>query len=204
MKNKFDFQAFPFDRQLWHINVYHTGIQRIKFVANERFQGIYNPEWITISDWKVEYKDYNVKTLTDFDFPVQTFEVTYELTRRSAFFVWKVIVPMVLVVLMSWSVFCIDPKNIGAQLSVSVTAILTLIAFQFSVAQLLPTLPYLTSLDEFTIGADFMVFLAFMETIVTSFLQDKGKEYWSDRIDYLARFIVPVLFIGLIIFTLVF
>jgi hypothetical protein len=204
MKNKFDFRSFPFDKQQWDISIVYTGIQNIKLIPDDLLQGFYNPDWITISDWKVTYEGQKVYEINALDFPLQTFEVTYGLSRRSDFFIWKVIVPMVLVVLMSWSVFWIDPKNIGAQLTVSVTAILTLIAFQFSVAQLLPTLPYLTSLDEFTIGADFMVFLAFMETIITSFLQDKGNTYWSDRIDHLARFIFPVIFIGLILITLVF
>ena len=164
---------------------------------------MYNPDWITIPDWRVNYVGQTVRELDEFDFPVRTMEIQYNLKRRSDFYIWKVVVPMLLVVLMSWSVFWIDPVNIGAQLTVSVTAILTLIAFQFSVAQLLPPLPYLTALDKFTIGTDFLVFLAFLETIITSFLIDKGHERPADRMDYLARFVFPVMFVLLIIFTLV-
>ena len=43
-------------------------------------------------------------------------KIQYDLKRRSDFYIWKVVVPMLLVVLMSWSVFWIDPVNIGAQL----------------------------------------------------------------------------------------
>jgi cadmium resistance protein CadD (predicted permease) len=64
----------------------------------------------------------------------------------------------------------------------------------------MPPLPYLTKLDRFTIGADIFVFLAFVETIVTSHYENRGKINTAVVIDHYAKFIFPAAFI---LFTIV-
>jgi hypothetical protein len=96
---------------------------------------------------------------------------------------------------MSWGAFWISPEEISSQLTVSVTAILTLIALQFSVSQLVPPLSYLTYLDKFSAGANFFVFLAFLESIVTSYQAEAGRRQLSRRIDRFSRICFPLAFI---------
>ena len=157
---------------------------------------------MTIPDWKVDYRDQGLGNYKTLNFSFNTFDARLVIKRKSGFYVWKVIVPLSLVVMMSWSVFWIDAKNIAAQLTVSVTAILTLIAFQFSVSQMLPAVPYLTTLDKFTLGTDFIVFLAFAESIITTLLYDNGKQQMSQTFDRVSRIAFPAIFAALTVFTL--
>ena len=53
---------------------------------------------------------------------------------------------------MSWAVFWINPRYLPAQVGVSTSAVLTLIAFQFSLGYLLPKVSYLTRADRFVMG----------------------------------------------------
>ena len=59
-------------------------------------------------------------------------------SRQTGYYVLKVILPLVLIVIMSWVVFWIDPNEPGTQISVAVTSILTLVAYRFMIDSLLP------------------------------------------------------------------
>jgi hypothetical protein len=54
-------------------------------------------------------------------------------SRLAQYYLLKVILPLLLIVMMSWTVFWIDPTNGGPQISVAVTSMLTLIAYRFSI-----------------------------------------------------------------------
>ncbi len=55
----------------------------------------------------------------------------FDATRKPGYYVLKVIFPLILIVIMSWTVFWIAPSESGTQISVAVTSILTLIAYRF-------------------------------------------------------------------------
>ena len=55
-------------------------------------------------------------------YSVYEFEITAK--RISAFYVWKVILPLCLIVAMSWTVFWINPAQFGPQIGMSATSML--------------------------------------------------------------------------------
>src|SRR4051812_36284102 len=65
----------------------------------------------------------------------------------------KSFLPLVLIVMMSWAVFWIDPNTSNSQISIAVTSMLTLIAYRFAVDGQLPRLPYMTRLDTFFLAS---------------------------------------------------
>ena len=89
-----------------------------------------------------------------------------QVTRRSAYYVWKVFVPLVLMVCVSWGVFWIEPHDLNSQIAVSVTTILTVIAFAFAISSSMPRVPYLTYIDAFFLQCYVFVFLAFTEIMI--------------------------------------
>ena len=66
-----------------------------------------------------------------------TFKIIISANRKPYFYIWKVLMPLVLIVMMSWSVFWIDPAQIGPQIAMSSTSMLTLIAFQFAMSNMI-------------------------------------------------------------------
>ncbi len=56
--------------------------------------------------------------------------------RYPQFHVWKVLVPLTMIVFMAWAVFSVDPQQLSPQMGVSTASVLTLIAFQFSLGYL--------------------------------------------------------------------
>ncbi len=119
--------------------------------------------------------------------------------RITAYYVWKVILPLCLIIAMSWAVFWINPAEFGPQIGLSATSMLTLIAFLFATTNMLPALGYFTILDFFIGGATILVFLAMLESLTTSFLVSKDKIELALRIDLLCRFIFPLSFVVVVI-----
>ncbi|HDH08113.1 MAG TPA: hypothetical protein ENG96_01380, partial [Gammaproteobacteria bacterium] len=104
-----------------------------------------------------------------------------------------------LIVMMSWVVFWIDPKNVANQLGVAVTTVLTLIAYHIALSGRLPVIPYLTQMDKFLFSSTLLVFLSLIEVVVTSHLSGTDRLSMARRIDRQARWFFPVLF-GLAIY----
>lgn len=92
---------------------------------------------------------------------------SFEGRRLLHHYVVKAIIPLALIVMMSWVVFWIDPKQIPNQLSVAVTTILTLIAYHIALSGKLPEIPYLTHMDKFLFSATILVFMSLIEVVIT-------------------------------------
>ncbi|MHC4942801.1 MAG: hypothetical protein ACYTG7_07245 [Planctomycetota bacterium] len=127
------------------------------------------------------------------------FAFEFEAERRFLYYFWQVIVPLLVVVAMSWAAFWIDPSQAGSQISVATSSILTLIAYRFVVAGLLPRLSYMTRIDYFTLGSTMLVFLALVEVILTSYLANRNRVELARTIDRFARFAFPTVFLLLFV-----
>jgi hypothetical protein len=129
--------------------------------------------------------------------------VVYELSakRQIGFYLWKFIIPLSFIVFMSWAVFLIDPANLGVQIGIATSSVLTLIAFYLHLGSLLPQISFLTRLDDFIFGATVLVFLAFGEAISTGVLARIGQESRALLIDRWCRGLFPALFAIMIIYS---
>jgi hypothetical protein len=109
-------------------------------------------------------------------------------------YILKVILPLVLIVIMSWVVFWIDPTTSSSQISVAVTSMLTLIAYRFAIDSQLPRLPYMTRLDAFILISTILVFFSLIEVLVTTILDNNQQTERAKKIDRYCRVIFPVIF----------
>ena len=105
--------------------------------------------------------------------------------------------PIALIVVMSWSVFWIAPKEFGTQMGLSATSVLTMIAFIFATTSLLPRLGYFTMLDRYIAGATVFVFVALLQSLITGYIASTGRVAFASRIDFVSRFVFPMAFVVL-------
>jgi hypothetical protein len=118
----------------------------------------------------------------------------FTASRNVQYYIFKVILPLVLIVMMSWAVFRIDPVTSNSQISIAVTSMLTLIAYRFAVDSQLPRLPYMTRLDGFFLTSTLLVFLCLIEVLVTTILDNNKQAERAKKIDRYCRVIFPVVF----------
>lgn len=202
--NRLDLRDFPIDTQTLKLNVVLGRVlpEEISIVRDERTG---TAEEFSIADWTVEgaavaYEPFRLTT-SDQDLPQVTYRV--EVRRNRAYYAQKVFLPLILIVCMSWAVFWIDPKLVPPQVGISTSAVLTLIAFLFSLAYTLPRLSYLTRADRFVMGATVLVFFAFGEALLSTGLAGRGREETALRIDRFSRILFPSAFVGIILYAMV-
>jgi len=157
------------------------------------------PDW-KITEYKAEIHPYKPTKKIE----VAGFAFKFTAKRFALYYVWQVIVPLILIVMMSWGAFYIDPTNTGAQIGVATSSMLTLIAYRFMLGNLIPRLPYMTRLDYFTLGSTILVFLTLLEVIITTNLALREKGKIARKIDLWCRFVFPATFIFWSVWSLIF
>ncbi len=202
--NRMNLRDFPMDRQTLTFRVVLGGAraEEIALVEDERTGGA---DEFSIADWTVSggsasYEPFKLPTADQY-FPQVTYRI--EVRRNRAYYAQKVFLPLILIVCMSWAVFWIDPHQIGPQIALSATSMLTLIAYQFALIGLLPRISYLTRADRFVLASSILVFLALVEAVSASALVRSGRAEQGLRLDKMSRVAFPVLLGVIIIFSFV-
>ena len=197
-----DLRDFPFDRHTLAIEVetVYSSVDEVRLLPLEELSGM--ADRLSITGWEIGVPTVTVETqrAPRLQIDRSVFRFAVELRRESYFYVWKAIAPLTLIIFMSWAVFWIDPQQI-ARIGLSATAILTLIAYQFAFAGLLPRVSYLTRADRFTLISSILVFLAMVEAVTASRLTRQGREEASNRLDRCSRVAFPTALAGIIAFS---
>ncbi len=126
---------------------------------------------------------------------VSAIRFEFDATRESGYYIAKVMVPLILIVAMSWIVFWVDPKEAGTQIGLGATAMLTLIAYRFAIDGSLPKVAYLTRMDIFILASTILVFASLLEVVLTSYLARTDKLAAARWIDRLMRVAFPLAFV---------
>ena len=197
-------QSFPFDRQTFRIQLVAVRYRpnEVKFVPDQAWirEGLRQASGIassiTLPDWTVEKWD--ARTLPNtlapgLEFSGYAFEFT--AARNVGHYVLKVILPLVLIVIMSWVVFWTEPTNSNTQFSVAVTSMLTLIAYRFAVDTQVPRLPYITRLDALFLTSTLLVFFSLIEVLATTILDNNQQTERAKKLDRYCRVIFPAVFL---------
>jgi hypothetical protein len=187
-----DLSDFPVDQHELRLTVVAGGMTRdVGLVIDERLTG--QSDTFSIQEWDVGPGNAEISEFVAAgeSFPMLVYE--WEVRRKFGYYIWKVIVPLAMVVMMSWVVFWLDPKQAGPQIGIAATSILTLIAYRFTLGFLVPRLSYLTRLDIFITGASLLVFVALVEALATvSIAEDRPT--LTRQIDVTSRWLFPAAF----------
>jgi len=130
-----------------------------------------------------------------------TFVVRMDLQRKSFFILRLVVLPLVIIVILSWSVFWMDKSSVGDRISISFIGILTVVAYQLVLREILPSISYFTLMNAF-LNISFLIMCAtVIINLRVSFLDRQGKSAEGDQLDRRCRWIFPLTYFGLILFA---
>ncbi len=192
--------SFPFDSQELNIRLVMTGFpaENIKFISEPSIPSGITPE-PSIPNWEIVgseiihggYMPYKAGSAQ-----VASSLFKIKVKRKVGFFVLKIILPMVLIVAMSWMVFYIPVKDIGTRVSISVTTMLTLIAYRFMVDGLLPPISYLNKLDVSIFFSTLLVFFTLILAVIAPLTGGRDKQKsWVLKVNKMARWLFPMVFV---------
>ena len=92
-----------------------------------------------------------------------TLKAELQLTRKVGFYFLQVFIPGVLLVVLSWVSFWVDPNAVPARVSLGVTCVLTMTTQSSGIRQSLPPVSYVKAIDVWMFVCLLFVFAALLE-----------------------------------------
>jgi len=199
------FKDFPFDSQILHMILFVIGPdgEFTEFEVDEENTGA--REIFSLEGWDVELIEPVITTeyVKSQNRHLARIDFKFKAERHKLYYLWKIIIPLCLIVLMAWGVFWIDPSQIGPQVGLSTATVFTLIAYRFSIGFSLPKISYFTRLDFFVFLSTILVFGALGVAIITSRIAFKGNQGLAIRIENWTRVLYLSIFGLIILITLI-
>ena len=185
IRAKFNFSKFPFDTQPLQIQIISSlkineGNETTQiFPTLSLFKNIKNfKENNFLEEWKV--KDFEISNnLINLDNnQYDSLKISINVKRNSNYYIFKIIIPVLLILAVAWSVLWIPPKEewVESRLTTSIVALLSLIAYNFVFLDDIPKLDILTSLDLFILLSYLFCAIPIFTTIFLSRLLDKSPK----------------------------
>ena len=183
IKNEFNLKNFPFDKQTLKIFLRQdqNEISEERFLVSnwtmrkaEEFKNLNSIEGWNITNVNMNYKVYDHTLKSGF---FDGFELVFEIERKSRYYIFKIILPIILILIVCWSAVWIKPKDLESRLTITIVCLLSLIAYNFVIDKDLPKLEYLTVMDHIIlISYIYATIPTFLSIITNNFLNTKNKK----------------------------
>jgi hypothetical protein len=148
----FKYKNFPFDKQkivIRLINGYDMSDGLLSPSDYSKRSLNFFQENNKISGWKIVNSQivYNQIQEPNNIYPASTVDLELYIERESGYYLYKVILPIIIILVVCWSSIWILPKELEAKLTITIVCLLSLIAYNFVIDGELPKLEYLTIID---------------------------------------------------------
>lgn len=177
ISNQYDLKKFPFDKQTLEVFLYNKkfSIDNYRVIISDfslkkilAFKDENKIQGWNIKNVDLQYKFYKDPTEKDLNFDgVEDFNdgisLIINIERKYWYYIFKIILPIILILTICWSSIWVDPKEIESRLTITIVCLLSLIAYNFVIDEDMPKLDYLTTLDV-------IILLSYLYAAVPNFL----------------------------------
>jgi len=150
----------------------------LKIPIHAKLQGSVADEWKMLKPWC----DYVWGLLQN------TYFIRIRIERHSAYHLSHTAGPLFMIVSAAFGAFFVPIHDADDRLGVSLTALLTAVAFQFNVASQLPDAGYNTAIDIYIFLAFLTLFLVILENMFMSFSALEDWDHYHDIDCFLGLF----------------
>jgi len=198
--HEFDLKKFPFDRQDLDF-VFRPSDKYASYITHDFTDGqdkilktnildITLPEWDILDAGKV-YGDFYSE---DSGIYTPSKGIRIEVERKSQYYIYKVFLPIFIILAISWSIFWIRIEELESRVTISIVCMLSLIAYNFVIDDSLPKLGSLTLIDMLVILSYVFSAIPTLETVIANRLYRSKREELSIIIDEKCQYLVPSAF----------
>jgi hypothetical protein len=195
-------QRFPFDEQRLaaRFEVFGFARDEVQLEVDPSRTGR-SSEHVIVAGWSLLGVEARVEDddRTEQDGRTETLHqlvVTLDVRRRSGFVVVTILIPMTLLVMLTWSVFWMHDDSISDRLNITFIGILSVVAYQIIVHDLLPTISYFTLMDGFLTITLFGMALGVVVNLTIDRMNRSGRRVLGNRIDSVCRWAFPLGFLA--------
>jgi hypothetical protein len=205
LETPMNLQTFPFDTQKLVAKMIAFGSDsgQVILEVNEQLLGateehVLDDNLVNIAQWSLLKLDMAVRLSNQRYYgkskPISELLFTIILQRDSTSVVWKVILPLIILVLLMWAIFWMEVDNLSDRLSVAFIGILTIVAYQFLIEGSMPRISYFTLTDTVLLYSFLVMSLTVLESLVLTSMCKAGYKAGAERVDHVARWAFPLIY----------
>jgi hypothetical protein len=200
---KLDLHAFPFDTQELDIRLisFYYNAEQMLFHPDSRLTF---PPNFRMNEWEIaELPTTDISTRAAYGQEVDVeggwyalpyAQIIINLQRDAGFYIWKLMVPLLVITSISWAGFWRKP-SIAPRAAVTFSCMLTVVAYNFAIGNSLPRISYLTYMDLLFILTYTYIALAVFENVIAGYYDDIGRGALGIRIDQISRWLFPTTYL---------
>lgn len=199
-----ELRFFPFDEQVLqiHFKFLGYGVDEVRFEPVADYSQLLPQHGSAVGNAGWSIGDYAVSADEDLSAiagaaavgPGSTLQIEVTAERLPGYLIRVVVLPLMLIVALSWVIFWMDRESLSNRINISFIALLTVVAFQIMVEQALPAIPDLTLMAGF-LAINYLLLAA---TIVINLRVDQldraGRSAEGDALDLRCRWVFPLLY----------
>jgi hypothetical protein len=196
-------RRFPFDRQRFEaiFELLGFGPERVVLVADPATTGVMErapsiAQWAlrdvetSTREGRAVYDDGRAAALSQL-------VVTLDMAREPGHLLRVVVVPLVVLVFLTFTVFWMDRESLGDRMDISFIGILSVVAYQIVVSDHMPAIAYFTMMHGFLYSTYLLLTAGVVVNLVVAKLDRTGRRAAGDRLDATCRWAFPLLFVAL-------
>ena len=203
-KSHFNLARYPFDRQQLAAIFEVLGFEseEVLLRVDPASSGIWDddehkveiPQWYSpeLSSSVVEYRP---SYLDGRDGHLSAFRVQIDVERDPRYTLRLVGLPVIIFVILSWSVFWMDRSSVGDRMDITFMGILTVVAYQIMFSGSLPKISYPTVLGLFMIISFVTMCASVAVNLRVWVLDSRGLFENGDRLDQRSRYLFPIVYV---------
>jgi ABC-type transport system substrate-binding protein len=201
LRGEFPVQRFPFDQQTLGV-ILELPESEGKLVPDLAGSGM--RERFSVTGWLYEpvfvprvaqgtYRS-DLGSIAREGRPTAVRRVAFEVTLRRPLVTaaTKLFVPLMVILLVAMIALAVHPKWLDVRSGVGVTALLACFAFQFSVADTMPNVAYMTVADTLFLVAYALTAVLLCVSVLAAYFHERGREKAWKRLDLAACAAMPL------------
>ncbi len=193
-----DLRRFPFDTQklevFFHPFLYSR--DEVVLVPDDRLARTWNQN-LGVADWirrdvTMQERGIEIAYFDETRSEISEFIVTVEIKRRPTHMIISILLPMILLVSLTWSVFWMDNETLANRVNITFIGILSVVAYYFVILANIPEVSYLTLIDAFIISTFVILAAGVVVTVVMENYTGDDKDVVAARVDRVCRWAFPL------------
>jgi Neurotransmitter-gated ion-channel ligand binding domain len=194
-----DLRRFPFDSQVLPLVVQASGddLDRTILKPDRRSSALLNRGYVGLAHWETLSLTERLGTVAGTASRANDVEFGLKVRRNSKSYVLKFIVPLLLLVIISWITFWLSHEEFKTkdQLQSAVATLLIVVAFNITATNLLPRTEYITYIDALLFTCFIFVIISIATIVGTHLLQINHSAERALFVRRLAGIVLPVAFV---------
>jgi hypothetical protein len=192
-----DLRRIPFDRQRFEVVFEVLGFDASEVLLAADPDATGASDGISVTQWRMgslsaEERIYRSQFSSGREAEKAAVAFEFPIVRNAGFLLRIIVLPLLILVSLSWSVFWMDAESLGDRMSISFVGILTVVAFQIVVSDMLPRIPYFTILSGFLLVSYLTLVAGVIVNLRVGALDKRGDVVKGNRLDRRCRRLFPL------------